>query len=133
MNGTVYDTHSINNGNVVSLNSKIYGKSIFLASVQVALASIEMPGRFHIIISTTDQETLQNAGNALSTYLITGLIWTAGCMALMYSAYGRKGLISAFLCNILVMFWIYVGYMSTFRKVSKKYGLKTPKLFEHFN
>ena len=109
--------------------AKIFGKAILLASIQVALGSVEMSSRFSVLNFSKDQETLQNAANALSAYMVIGLIWSIGTILIMYSSYGMIGLSSAIFFNGLIMGWILVSYSLAFKRAAKNNGLEIPKLF----
>lgn len=107
---------------------KILGKSILLASMQFAIGSVEMSSKFSVRNFSKDQDTLQNAADALSDYIIIGILWTMGTSFLLYSSYGLKGLFYNVVANILIILWILLSYLSAFRYACKKYDLKMPKI-----
>lgn len=108
----------------------IIGESILFSSIQVSLGSVEMSSRFSVQNFSKDQETLQNAANALSAYLVIGIFWAVGTTLIMYSAHGKTGMIASISCNALILGWIWASYILAFQKAAKKNGLKEPKLFE---
>lgn len=104
--------------------SRIIGKSILLASVQVAFGGVEMSSKYSVLNFSKDQTTLQNAANALTSYIIVGTFWLMGCSLIMFSNYGLRGLCSAIITNILIMTWIIWSYKTSFKEAAKKYGLE---------
>lgn len=110
--------------------AKVIGEGVLLASIQVALGSVEMSSRFSVLNFSKDQETLQNAANALSAYIVIGTIWAVGTILIMWSSYGITGLLSALFCNLLIMTWISVSYVYAFKRSALKYGLEEPKMFK---
>ena len=109
--------------------AKIIGKAIMLSSIQVAFGSVEMSSRFSVLNFSKDQETLQNAANALSAYIFIGIIWSLGTMLVLYSSFGMAGLLSGLVCNGIIMFWIVYSYTYAFKRAAMKYNLKVPTLF----
>ena len=57
---------------------KMIGEAILLASIQFSIGSVEMSSKFSVKNFSKDQETLQNAADALSDYLKIGIFWTIG-------------------------------------------------------
>ena len=57
---------------------ELFGEAILLASMQFAIGSVEMSSKFSVKNFSKDQETLQNAADALSDYLRIGWFWTFG-------------------------------------------------------
>ena len=110
--------------------ASIFGESLLLSSIQVALASVEMSSRFSVLNFSKDEETLQNACNALTSYIIIGSIFTSGAVLTLYASCGIKGAVICAGVNIAVMLWIVLSYTGAFKKASEKYGLETPKLFK---
>lgn len=108
---------------------KIIGKSVLFASIQAALGSVEMSSKFSVINFAKDQETLQNAANALCSYFIIAVIWTFGSSLVLYSQYGWQGIFFNCLANGLMILWIVGSYVKAFRQVAKKNDLKFPSLF----
>jgi hypothetical protein len=95
---------------------KVIGKSVLLGSMQFAIGSVEMSSKFSVINFSKDPQTLQRAEDALNEYMLIGLVWTAGVMMIMYSNYGKLGLISGAISNILILAWIYASYKMAFKK-----------------
>ena len=55
---------------------EMLGEAILLASMQFAIGSVEMSSKFSVKNFSKDQDTLQNAADALSDYMKIGLMWT---------------------------------------------------------
>ncbi len=117
---------SLKNFNLNDDNMKMIGEAILLASIQFSIGSVEMSSKFSVKNFSKDQETLQNAADALSDYLKISIFWTFGVAALLYSNYGIKGAISAIIANTLIIVWVYVSYIQSFKIASDKYNLVTP-------
>jgi hypothetical protein len=107
---------------------KMIGEAILLASIQFSIGSVEMSSKFSVKNFSKDQETLQNAADALSDYLKIGIFWTIGVAILEYSNFGPLGAITAVIANLLIMTWVYVSYLQSFRIASDKYKLEKPKV-----
>lgn len=110
--------------------AKIIGKSILLAGFLVALASVEMSSRFSVLNFAKNDQVLQNAANALSSFLFIGLVWAVGSTAVLYSSYGISGLCAGLVSNGIILAWIYGSYMSAFMRAAKDNGLTPPKMFQ---
>jgi len=108
----------------------IFGESLLLGSIQVALASTEMSSRYSVLNFSKDQDTLQNAANALSSYILVAIVFAIGAILVMYSSFGIKGLIICLFTNVLIVGWIVFSYLGAFRSAATKYHLKMPKLFQ---
>lgn len=111
---------------------KLIGKSILFASMQFAIGSVEMSSKFSVKNFSKDQDTLQNATDALSDYLIIGLLWTFGTSLIFYNNYKWEGVIINSLINFSIMYWIYWSYMKSFDSACKKYNLTKPILFKSY-
>ena len=86
-----------------------------------------MSSKFSVINFCSDQDTLQNAADALSDYLKISIIWTIGVILLLYSKYKWIGALAAIISNLVVILWIYFSYMSSFKSaVNKTKTLKMP-------
>ena len=109
--------------------AKMTGEAILLSSIQVSLASVEMSSKFSVINFCKDQETLQNAADALRNYILVASGWMVGTMLVLYSKYGNAGAIAAFIANMLYILWIHISYVLAFRKAAIKYRLKEPSVF----
>ena len=107
----------------------IFGESLLLSSIQVALASVEMSSRFSVLNFSKDTETLQNACNALTSYVIVGSLFTLGAVLVLYSSFGVKGGVICAAVNNGVMMWIVVSYRGAFKKAAEKYNLEEPEMF----
>lgn len=108
---------------------KIVGKAILLASMQFAIGSVEMSSKFSVINFSKDQQILQRAADALREYMIIGLVWTLGVVLIMYSNYGKIGLIAGVVSNVVILAWIYLSYMHSFKRAAKINKLDPPKIF----
>ena len=107
-------------------NMELFGEAILLASMQFAIGSVEMSSKFSVKNFAKDQETLQNAADALSDYLRIGILWTAGLTMLFYGRYDKVGAIVCLICNLLILAWIYFSYIKAFESAQKKNNLKKP-------
>ena len=110
----------------------LFSESLILASLQFALSSTEMSSRYSVLNFSKDQDTLQNACNALSSYILIGIIFGIGGVLALYGSFGVKGAIVCAICNIAVMLWIVLSYLAAFKKAAIKYDLVEPKLFQSF-
>jgi hypothetical protein len=104
----------------------LFGEAVLLASMQFSIGSVEMSSKFSVKNFSKDQETLQNAADALADYLRIGLLWTFGLSALFYAKYQIHGLLMILITNILIMSWIYYSYLNCFESAAKTYNLKKP-------
>src|SRR3990172_11685321 len=86
---------------------KILGQAIFYSSIQAAIGSVEMSSRFSVMNFSKDQETLQNAADALRSYLYVALMWTFATVLVLYSQYGFSGAIVGFIANMAYIGWIF--------------------------
>lgn len=109
---------------------KILGKAILFASMQFAIGSVEMSSKFSVKNFSKDQETLQNAADALSDYIMIALFWTLGTSFLFYSNYKVKGLIINIIANFAIIAWIVISYFKAFKDACIKSKLTMPKLFK---
>jgi hypothetical protein len=108
---------------------KMLGESILYGSIQFSIGSVEMSSKFSVKNFSKDQETLQNAADALMDYIKISFIWTLGVTMLLFSKYGWKGAVSSIISNLIVVMWIYYSYMDAFKiAVKKNPSLKMPKL-----
>ena len=105
---------------------KMIGEAILLASIQFSIGSVEMSSKFSVKNFSKDQETLQNAADALSDYLKIAVFWTFGVTILLYSNFGLAGAITAILANLLIIIWVYVSYIKSFKLAAEKYNLDMP-------
>jgi hypothetical protein len=110
----------------------IIGKAILFASMQFAIGSVEMSSKFSVKNFSKDQETLNNAADALSDYIMIGALWTIGTSFIFYANYGFMGAFWNIATNLAIIAWIYISYIKAFKSAADKYGLKEPKLFNNF-
>lgn len=108
---------------------KMLGEAILYSSIQFAIGSVEMSSKFSVKNFSKDQETLQNAADALADYLKIGLLWTIGVSILLFSNYGKAGAVIGFVANAIIIGWIYFSYIESFKQAAKKYNLVEPKIF----
>ncbi len=104
----------------------LFGEAILLASMQFAIGSVEMSSKFSVRNFSKDQETLQNAADALSDYLRIGIMWTIGLTILFYAKHGKVGAMIALITNLLIIAWIYYSYLNAFEYASKTNKLTDP-------
>jgi len=119
------------NGDVKNGWAHIIGKSVLLGSIQASIGSVELSSKFSVVNFSKDQETLQAAANALTSYIVVALFWTIGCILVMYANYGFRGFLTASITNMIMIMWIVAGYMVAFKRASTKYNLQYPKLFKN--
>lgn len=108
---------------------KIIGEALLYASIVSSIGSVEMSSKFSVMNFSKDQETLQRASDALSSFLIVGLFWSIGNIFILYSKYDMKGLIWGVILNAVAILWIILSYMHAFNVAAKEQGLQKPKLF----
>ena len=109
--------------------AKMFGMAIFYSSIQAAIGSVEMSSRFSVINFSKDQSTLQNAANALKSYLIMASIWTLATVLVMFAQFGWLGALVGTVANFAYMLWIYISYLQAFRKATQRYGLHMPRVW----
>lgn len=108
---------------------KIIGEALLYASIVSSIGSVEMSSKFSVMNFSKDQETLQRASDALSSFLIVALFWSIGNIFILYSKYDIKGLIWGVILNAVAILWIILSYMHAFNVAAKEQGLQKPKLF----
>lgn len=108
---------------------KIIGKSILFASMQFAIGSVEMSSKFSVKNFSKDQVTLQHAADALRDYIIIGFLWTFGTCLIFYASYGTFGIVVNLITNLLIILWIYISYLQSFKSAKEKNNLQMPKIF----
>lgn len=106
---------------------KMVGEAILYSSIQFAIGSVEMSSKFSVKNFSKDEETLNNAIDALYDYMKIATIWTIGVALLLYSSYGIVGLLVGIVANLVIMIWIYMSYLQAFRIAAQKYGIDYPK------
>jgi hypothetical protein len=104
----------------------IFGEAILLASMQFSIGSVEMSSKFSVKNFSKDQQTLQNAADALSDYMKIGLMWTFGLTILFYARYDKVGAAMCVILNLLIIAWIYFSYKQAFDIACKNENLKCP-------
>ena len=107
---------------------EMFGEAILLASMQFAIGSVEMSSKFSVKNFSKDQDTIQNAADALSDYLRIAVVWTVGLGVLFYARYNAAGVIMSLITNILIVAWIYYSYIHSFEVAAKMYNLEMPKV-----
>ena len=107
---------------------EVFGEAILLASMQFAIGSVEMSSKFSVKNFAKDQETLQNAVDALSDYLRIAIMWTFGLSILFYARYDLVGVIMSIITNWLIVMWIYYSYINSFKMAAKANNLKIPSV-----
>ena len=113
------------------LMMKVLGKAILFASMQFAIGSVEMSSKFSVKNFSKDQETLNNAVDALADYIMIGIFWTIGTSLIFVANYGTVGLVANVVANFAIMIWIYLSYLNAFNAAAKQYGLVVPRLFRN--
>lgn len=102
---------------------KMIGEAILYSSMQFAIGSVEMSSKFSVKNFCKDEETLQNASDALRDYMIIGTVWTIGVCMFLYASFGMEGLYAGLITNLVIMIWIYTSYIKSFESAQKKYGV----------
>ena len=113
------------------MNLKMAAEALLYSSIQFAIGSVVMSSTYSVKNFSKDQETLQNAADALFDYLKIGTFWTIGLAILLYCKYKWAGVVGGVVANGLIMLWMYTKYLSAFRFAIKKYNLQMPKII-HF-
>lgn len=113
----------------MKLDLKMVAEAILYSSIHFAIGSVEMSSKYSVKNFSKDQETLQNAADALFDYMKIGTFWTIGVAILLYCKYKWTGVVGALVANGAIMMWTYLTYTSTFKKAAKKYGLQLPHVF----
>ena len=116
------------NGQKTNFSLEALGEAILLSSISFSIGSIEMSSKFSVKNFSKDQETLQNAADALMDYMKIGTLWAAGCMMVMYAKYGNEGLLYSAVMNAVILSWVYVSYKKAFYSATQKYNLVMPTL-----
>ena len=113
------------------LNLKCLGDAILYSSISFAIASVEMSSKFSVKNFSKDNETLQNAADALSDYMKIGCLWAVGTTLVLYCNFGVQGAVTSVVMNSIIMVWIYTSYQKAFKLAATKNGLSLPtvKLF----
>ena len=109
--------------------AKIIGQAIFYSSIQAAIGSVEMSSKFSVMNFSKDQETLQNAADALRSYMYVAIMWTIATVLVMWSQYQLKGAIIGLVANLCYIGWIYFSYVKAFSITAQKNGLYEPIIF----
>lgn len=118
-----------NNTDKTKKTFKMLGEAILYGSIQFSIGSVEMSSKFSVKNFSKDQETLQNAADALMDYIKISFIWTLGVTLLLFSKYGWLGAISSIISNAVVVLWIYFSYHDAFKTaVKKNSNLVMPKM-----
>jgi len=113
----------------MKVDLKMVAEAILYSSIQFAIGSVEMSSKFSVKNFSKDQETLQNAADALFDYMKIGAFWTVGVAILLYCKYKWAGVVGGIISNGMIMLWTYTTYMGAFRIATKKYGLQMPAVF----
>lgn len=109
--------------------AEMLGNSILFASIQASIGSVELSSKFSVVNFSKDQTTLQGASDALTGYMIIAVIWTFGSALISYGQYGKVGLITSVIANLVMVSWIFFSYLHCFKVAADRYGLQFPKLF----
>ena len=107
----------------------IIGEALFYSSLQAALASVEMSSKFSVMNFSKDQETLQRAADALRGYIIIATIWTVGTLLALWAIHGICGLWIGLAANVVIMGWIVLSYLQSFKEAARRYNLEMPVVF----
>ena len=103
--------------------SKIIGEAILRGSIQFSIASVELSSKFSVINFSKDNQTLQNAKDALNGYMLIGVLWTIGVCMVLFANHGEQGAIAGLISNLLVLIWIWTSYQNAFTNAKLKNGL----------
>jgi hypothetical protein len=110
----------------MKIDMKMFAEAILYSSIQFAIGGVEMSSKFSVKNFSKDQETLQNAADALSDYIKIGLFWTTGTAILMYCKYQMLGAVAAIVSNVAIIMWMYMSYQKAFKIAVAKNGLQMP-------
>lgn len=107
---------------------KVIGKAIMLASQSFAIGSVTQSSVYSVRNFSKDQDTLNNAADALRVYMIIGALWTASNMMVLGASYGIRGVVAAGAFNAIIMYWIWDIYVAAFKEAAQKYNLQEPRV-----
>ena len=107
----------------------IIGTAILFSSLQFSVASVEMSSKYSVKNFSKDQTTLQHAADALSDYIYIGTLWTIGTSMMAWGSHGAIGCIINIIANVLIMAWIVLSYLKTFKYACATHSLVMPKMF----
>ena len=110
----------------------LIGDAFIAATLQFAIAGVEMSSRFGVIHYPNTQEILQHAADSLNSYLLIGTMSAILLSSLFYLKNNMVGFAVCLLSNLLIMALIYYGYLIAFEKAKDMHGLEHPKLFNAF-
>lgn len=113
----------------MKIDLKMVAEAILYSSIQFAIGSVEQSSKFSVKNFSKDQETLQNAADALFDYMKIGAFWTVGVAILLYCKYKWAGVAGAVVANGAIMMWTYFTYLGSFRTAAAKYNLQMPQVF----
>lgn len=103
--------------------------SIFYASIQASIGSVEMSSKFSVMNFAKDQIILQRAADALRSYMLVAVIWTIGTMLALYASHGWCGAWVGLAANLVMIAWIYFSYIKAFKEAAAHYNLQMPVVF----
>ena len=107
----------------------IIGSAILFSSLQFSIASVEMSSKYSVKNFSKDQTILQHAADSLSDYIYIGILWTIGTTMMAYASSGKTGIIVNIIANVLIMAWIILSYLKTFKYACANYDLSMPNMF----
>lgn len=107
----------------------VIGTAILFSSLQFSVASVEMSSKYSVKNFSKDQQTLQHAADALSDFIYIGALWTAGTSMMAWGTHGMIGCVITLSANLIIMTWITLSYLKTFRYACVTYNLKMPSMF----
>jgi hypothetical protein len=107
----------------------IIGTAILFASLQFSVASVEMSSKYSVKNFSKDQTTLQHAADALTDYIYIGTLWTVGTSMMAWGSHGAVGCLITLSANVVIMGWIILSYLKTFKYACTTHSLCMPNMF----
>jgi hypothetical protein len=106
----------------------LLGECMLLSSMNFSIGSVEMSSKFSVKNFSKDQQTLNNASEALYQFLKIAAIWSISLAILFYAKHGIYGFILTLIANFVIVYWIYDSYIDAFEHARKMYNLEMPTM-----
>jgi len=105
------------------------GQALVFASVQPALASMQMSSRFDIVNSATTQDLLEQAARDLRSFMIIAIIWAVGSTLVMYIQFSWRGAFINLVGQGLVGYWIFSSFRNAIVNQALRKNLQVPSVW----
>lgn len=110
--------------------SYIIGQNLLVSASQFSLGSIALSSTYSVINFSKTQEILDNGVSALRKYLYVAIAWLVANCLVMYSQFKYRGVLAAFVFNLVYIVWIVISYQQAFDIAAKQNGLIVRGMFE---